>query len=173
MIVSIINELEANMVFRQMGNFGRRVYDYYRNNDIANTTVNTVGIYAGGKLLGNEVSAVTGHQDLDTTIDMLAPVAAAIYADRRLRDIVDSQVARDLLQIALAGAVGWDMTDEIMDYRGTTQALDMLRNGMGQIHRYIDQFVQSGSPEVSGAVLGASGSALWQIIDGFRRRNQE
>lgn len=151
------------MVFQTLG-------EQYGRDGWFKTAVNSAAIYGGLRVGGTIIDRLTGSPNIDTLLDMAAPVATGVYVVSRGPEGAFGNAAR----IGIAALVGWDIADQLIRYPGSYNVFDSARNVLQNTYNLVkgDLPAMINSPEVFGGVIGAASSAVYQFIQGVRRGRQ-
>lgn len=136
--------------------------------------VKTSLLYLGINLGGNIVAAATGNQDFNYLMDMAAPAASGIYLSNQLDHNINSQNARDWINVGIAGLVGWDIAGQLMNYNGNIDVISKLREIYSATNSVADKVTNGlGNFTTTAAEKGAVlGSGITGLHEFFKHRSQ-
>ena len=123
-----------------------------------NAPVRSIG--AAGALYGGLSAVKAFDASLGELADMAAPIAGGLVLNHKINDdeVCRSDTVRNVLQIALAGAVGWDLAGTISGYSGNADAITYVQDMYQQFHSTVaDNLTDVHDPAKTGGLLGGLG----------------
>jgi hypothetical protein len=154
------------MVFKGIA---QEVGDFYNSDKVFKAIVNTFSLYGGAKLTGLVATAFTGNKDWEDITDLVAPSISGIYALNESKGIEDGFI-KGITQIALAGIIGWDLSDAIYNYHGSNDALRGIRDTYSIAYVKAANALNWHSPSKVGFGIGAASGTLAKIAQYSRKK---
>jgi hypothetical protein len=147
------------------------VVDAYNDNPKIRAAVKTGLIYGAMTVVGE----ITNNQNLETLVDLAAPITAGIYANLQLNDdeVTTSKAWRTLGKISLATCVGLDISDTITNYTGDQDILNNVKNAYLSLHSYVaNNITEIHHEPITGAILSATLAIIFRI-ESYRQSLRE
>jgi len=142
----------------------------YQNNARVRAVANTAMMYGGMRVAAEIVGAKSS--ELESMVEMAAPVVAGVYAGRQAQNnqVVQSETMRSIIQVAVAAVVGWDLADKIVEYNGGNHFLNTVKNGYNSFHTYAaNKWTNIHETRSTGFLMGAVGGAANRIRQHYQR----
>ncbi len=177
------------MVMEQIGNGVRTAKDTYTNNGLVKTGVNAGLLYGGSKLAGNVAAGMTGMKEIDDISDFVAPALSGLYAIKSANGM--NTIPKNVVQLGIAAAIGWDMADTIMQYQGNGDAMNSIKADYQRAQEYVskmynnsnivgessiaDKFANAktalGTAVASaGMTVAKVGGGIGKLVNGYKRK---
>lgn len=152
------------MVLKQIAQAVNYCKNVYKTKPKVKALANTAGVYLGIRIAGNLIGIKS--PELEQLVDMSAPVISGLYANNQLNkdEVVKDGVIKTTAKIGLAGLVGWDVADKLIDYNGINDAITFLRDGYYGIHVWAANNITDWHDESStGFLMGVTGGLINRI----------
>ncbi|MBI4440406.1 hypothetical protein HY638_05525 [Candidatus Woesearchaeota archaeon] len=142
----------------------------YQNNPRVRAVANTAILY-GSMRVAAEIAGAKSSE-LESMVEMAAPVVAGIYAGRQAQNnqVVQSEAMRSLIQVAVAAVVGWDLADKIVEYRGSNSIINTVQDGYRTFHAYAaNKWTNLHEARSTGFLMGLAGGAANRVRQHYQR----
>ena len=153
-------------VFQAIAQGTRDLVDFYNRSPKFRALANTVGIYAGIKLVGDALGLKSS--ELEAVCDLAAPVVSGAFAGSQINDntVLRNPVLRDAARIAVSTVVGADLAGTLNGYEGNLGVVNAVKQAYQSADSLLAEkldYFRGRPTEMTGGLLGA-GIAMAQRI---------